>query len=117
MHSERVDDLLDALGDERSRAVLAALNEEPRSAKELANALDVSLPTVYRRLDTLEESDLVTAQTTVADDGNHYKQYACAFAALSIRLDGDEYVVDVQRTDGLADRFDDLWTELSGGEE
>ncbi|GAA0313154.1 ArsR/SmtB family transcription factor [Halarchaeum salinum] len=117
VHSERVGDLLDALGDARSRAVLAALNDEPRSAKELADALDVSLPTVYRRLDTLEESDLVTAQMTVADDGNHYKRYACAFSALSIRLDDDEYVVDVHHEEGLADRFSDLWTELGGGEE
>ncbi|GAD52954.1 transcriptional regulator, trmB family [Halarchaeum acidiphilum MH1-52-1] len=117
MHSERVDELLDALGDTRSRAVLAALDDEPRSAKELADVLDISLPTVYRRLDTLEESDLVTAQTAVADDGNHYKRYSCAFEELSIRLERGEYVVNVNREDDLAGRFSDLWSELGGEEE
>ncbi|QLC34501.1 winged helix-turn-helix transcriptional regulator [Halarchaeum sp. CBA1220] len=108
------DDLLDALGDPRARAVLAAVNDEPRSAKELADALDVSLPTVYRRLDDLQSCELVTARTAVAPDGNHYKRYAATFEELSVRLEGDEYVVEVRREDDLADRFSDLWSELGG---
>ncbi|WP_435095951.1 helix-turn-helix domain-containing protein [Halarchaeum sp. P4] len=108
------DELLDTLGDSRSRAVLAAVNDEPRSAKEVADALDVSLPTVYRRLDDLEACDLVAAQTAVAPDGNHYKRYSSTFEELSVRLEDDAYEVDVRRDEDLADRFSDLWSELGG---
>lgn len=120
MSSERVDELLDVLGDERSRAILAALNDQPRSAKELATALDVSLPTVYRRLDDLEGCSLVTSRTAVASDGNHYQRYACALRRVSVVLDGTDYRVEIDRgeaDDGdIADRFSDLWSDLSGNE-
>lgn len=112
MPSERVDELLDTLGDERSRAVLAAVNHEPRSAKELAAALDVSLPTIYRRLDDLQDTGLVTARTAVADDGNHYRRYSCTVEELSVRLDDDDYVVDIEWRTDPAGRFADLWDAL-----
>ena len=113
MPSERVDELLDTLGDERSRAVLAAVNDEPRSAKELACALDASLPTVYRRLDDLQDAGLITAHTAVAADGNHYQRYSCTFEELSVRLDDDSYVVEVEWRTDPAERFADLWDALS----
>jgi len=110
--SERVGRLLDTLGDGRAREILAAVSEEPQSAKELTAALDVSLPTVYRRLDDLKAAGLVSARTTVAADGNHYERYSSTFEELSVHLGEDGFAVDIQGEADVADRFSDLWEEL-----
>ncbi|MFB6156827.1 MAG: ArsR/SmtB family transcription factor [Haloferacaceae archaeon] len=111
----RTEELLNTIGDPTARRVLATVDREPRSAKEIASRLDLSLPTVYRRLDTLDDHDLVTDRTLVADDGNHYKVYDCTFESTVVALEDGEYEVRVFRTEGVPDRFRRLWDELSGG--
>jgi predicted transcriptional regulator len=92
-----IDAILNTIGDRRAREVLAAISHEPKSAKELAAECDLSLPTVYRRLETLDREALVTAHTLVADDGNHYKVYESNFESTVISLEDDEYRVRVYR--------------------
>ncbi|ELZ84354.1 winged helix-turn-helix domain-containing protein [Haloferax larsenii] len=84
------DDLLDILGDTEGRALLTALRREPQSAKELASTTDLSLPTVYRRLDKLTTRGLVDSTTEVEADGTHYRRYECSFdeAVITLTTDG-----------------------------
>lgn len=107
-----IEEILDTIGDKHAREVLAALSSEPRSAKELADACDLSLPTVYRRIELLKEYDLITDQTLVADDGNHYKVFASNFESTVISLEDDEYKVRIYREENLPDRFSQLWDDL-----
>ncbi|MFB6155583.1 MAG: ArsR/SmtB family transcription factor [Haloferacaceae archaeon] len=107
-----VEDVLDTIGDRLARTILAEVSERPQSAKELAAELDLSLPTVYRRLEMLEEHDLVSGQTLVAEDGNHYREFECNFDSTVISLDDDEYDVRIFRRENLPDRFGSLWDEL-----
>lgn len=106
------EELLDAIGDRQARRVLASTDPGPRSAKEIGEQLDLSLPTVYRRLDRLEELDLVTSKTFVAENGNHYEVFECNFDSTVISLDEDGYSVYVNRKEGLPDRFSGLWEEF-----
>ena len=108
-----IEEVLEMIGDQRARNILAAISQEPRSAKELTERLEYSAATVYRRLNLLEEHDLIEAQTVVADDGNHYQIYRCTFDSTVIRLRGDEYNVRIFRADNLPDRFAQVWDELS----
>ena len=108
-----IEDILDTIGDEHARRVLASISREPKPAKELAEECDLSLPTIYRRIEMLEEHDLVKDQTLVADDGNHYKVYECNFESTVISLDDDEYRVRIYREENLPDRFSQLWDDLS----
>jgi predicted transcriptional regulator len=108
-----IEEILDTIGDEHARSVLAAISGEPHSAKELAEECDLSLPTVYRRLEILEEYDLVTDRTLVADDGNHYKVYESNFESTVISLEDDEYKVRIYRKGNLPDRFSQLWDDLN----
>lgn len=85
--------ILDALGDEEARRLLASVNERPRSAKDLATEHDLSLPTVYRRLDLLIDNGLVSSQMFVTDDGAHYKVYEASFRRAVVDLDDGEYGV------------------------
>ncbi|MEF8809250.1 ArsR/SmtB family transcription factor [Natronomonas sp.] len=115
MGDERsIEDVLDTIGDQHARTVLAAISREPRSAKELAESCDLSLPTIYRRLELLQDHNLVTEQTAVAEDGNHYKIYECNFDSTVIRLEDDEYDVRIYRKENLPDRFTQLWDDLGG---
>lgn len=109
-----VEEVLDTIGDEHARAVLAAIGNGPRSAKEIGEVTDLSLPTVYRRIELLKDHDLVESETTIGDDGNHYDQYRATFDATVIRLDGDEYDVRIYRRENLPDQFSRLWDDLSG---
>ncbi|MFB6080768.1 MAG: winged helix-turn-helix domain-containing protein [Haloferacaceae archaeon] len=112
---QQAEELLDTLGDRHVRRVLAAVEGEARSASEIASRLDLSLPTVYRRLETLTRHDLVDDRTFVADDGNHYKVYDCAFESTVVSLEDGSYEARIFRTDDVPDRFSRLWDELSGG--
>lgn len=107
-----VEDILDTIGDPSARTVLAAISQQSRSVKELANDLDISRTTVYRRIQDLHEYDLVTAKTLVAEDGNHYKRYECNFNSSVISLENDEYDVRIFRQENLPDRFSQLWDDL-----
>ena len=108
-----IEDILDTIGDQHARTVLAAISRAPSSAKELAEEVDLSLPTIYRRLELLEEHDLVTERTAVAEDGNHYNVYECNFDSTLIQLEDDEYRVRIYRKENLPERFTQLWDDLS----
>lgn len=107
-----IEEILDTIGDQHAREVLAAISRDPRSAKELAEECDLSLPTVYRRIEMLEEYELVKDRTLVADDGNHFKVYESNFESTVISLEDKEYKVRIYREENLPDRFSQLWDEL-----
>jgi predicted transcriptional regulator len=97
--------VLDVLGDAEARRLLASVATEPQSAKELGSEHDLSLPTVYRRLDRLQNHGLVSSQTAVTDDGTHYKVYQTAFerAVVGLGDDGTYHVsVDDERREDAA---------------
>lgn len=110
---QSIEQILDTIGDQHARRVLATISREPKSAKELADECDLSLPTVYRRIEMLDEYELVTDHTLVADDGNHYKVYESNFESTVISLEEDEYRVRIYREENLPDRFSQLWDELN----
>lgn len=109
-----IEDILDTIGDPYARDVLASICREARSAQELAEDLDHSIQTIYRRIDLLEDHDLVTSRTVISDDGNHYDVYESNFNSALISLEDDEYDVRIYREENLPDRFGGLWDELSG---
>ncbi|MXR50897.1 helix-turn-helix domain-containing protein [Halovenus sp. WSH3] len=112
MDDRSIEDILDTIGDQHAREVLAAISREPKAAKALAEECDLSLPTVYRRIEMLDEYDLVTDETLVAEDGNHYKVYESNFESTVITLEDDEYKVRIYREENLPDRFSQLWDDL-----
>ncbi len=113
MDDRSIEEILDTIGDQHARRVLAAISREPKDAKELAEECDLSLPTVYRRIEILDEHDLIKDETLVADDGNHYKIYKSNFESTVISLEDDKYKVRIYREENLPDRFTQLWDELN----
>ena len=107
-----VEDILDTIGDNHARRILVTVSRTPRSAKEIAEECDISLPTVYRRLELLEANNLVEDSQEVDDDGNEFRIYKCAFDSTIISLKDDKYDVRIYRTENLPDRFSRLWDDL-----
>lgn len=90
-------EVLDTLGDEHTRTVLAALNREPHSVKELVETCDLSQPTIYRRLQLLQEHDLITEWPTITDAGTQCRVYESTFDRTVVALTDDEYTVRIHR--------------------
>lgn len=82
-------EILDLLGDEYTARILEALSVEPRPARELVSVCEMSRPTVYRRLERLENHDLVSTDTTIDPDGHHRKVFATTLERVTIELDDD----------------------------
>jgi DNA-binding transcriptional ArsR family regulator len=87
------EEALSLLSDEYARAVLETLCGEPLSARALLDRLDMSRATMYRRLSSLEEADLVEAEMTYDPDGHHRKRFRTAFDGLTVSFEDDGVVV------------------------
>lgn len=104
--------LFEVLADDYARRILVAADQGPKTAKSLSDACDASLSTVYRRLSTLDEYDLVAERTTIGPDGAHRRVYETALEGLSVDLSEGELRVSIETHDELADSFTSLWDDL-----
>ena len=111
---EDEDAVMALLDDEYARAILAHLTAEPMSADELCTACEISDSTVYRRLNRLQEVDLVTERQELDPDGHHFKRYVATVERVSITFADGTYEVTVTRSaNDPADRFTELFEGLS----
>lgn len=106
-------ELFDLVIEPTTRAVLEAVNDEPLSAKELADRCDVSGPTMYRRVNAMEEFDLLTTGTQIDPNGNHYTVYESNVDQIEVEIDpsNGEVTVDLTYRDST-DQFIHLWEGL-----
>jgi len=108
-------DVFALLHDEYARSLLAATSHEPMTAPALRDQCEMSLSTVYRRLEELERCGLVRTEVIPDSDGDHRKEYEAALDELLVSLDDGQFEVSV-RTDTAtaeyADAFTDLWEGL-----
>ena len=104
--------VLDLLGDSLCRRVLVVASDSPVSATDLTDRLDVSPPTVYRRLDRLVDHELVRERHRVDDGGNHYRTFETRLDGIEVDVGPDGYDVVVSTEDGVADRFGDIWADI-----
>ncbi|WP_058365461.1 winged helix-turn-helix domain-containing protein [Haloparvum sedimenti] len=105
--------VFDLFGDETARGVLL-LSQRPRSAEDLAEELDVSLPTVYRRTKQLTKFGLLAEHVRADENKNRYRVFETTLDRLSVALDEEGFHVDVDTTGQLDDRFRAFWTDLGG---
>lgn len=95
--------LFDVLERETARRILALTAVESLSAQELAARTEESEPTIYRRLDVLEEFDLLEEVTRIDEDGNHYTEYETNLASVTFELEDGGFTIDVTYRRDLVD--------------
>ncbi|QLG27203.1 winged helix-turn-helix transcriptional regulator [Halorarum halophilum] len=107
--------LFDVFGDSLSRRILLLANDSPVSATVLVDELDVTPPTVYRRLDELGEHDLVKERRRIDERGNHYRTFETSLHRVEFEIEDGRFTVDVDLRRDLTDRFEAFWSEFEGG--
>lgn len=114
-------ELLDTLSDEYARSILEETSVEPMSANTLSERCDASLPTIYRRIERLQELDLIEEQTRIDPGGSHHKVYAAKLSTVSLDLDDGDLDAEIEREatelalgeeEDVADRFTRMWEGL-----
>ncbi|WP_049902904.1 winged helix-turn-helix domain-containing protein [Halococcus agarilyticus] len=115
MSEERDPDaMFAALCSDDAREILVAAHSEPRSAQEFADRCDISLPTVYRRVNTLVDQGLLKENLQVDPDGNHYTVYVSNLDSLEFALETAGFVASVRLRRDIVDRFGEFWRDLGG---
>jgi DNA-binding response OmpR family regulator len=92
---DTANEVLDALGDEKTRHCLRVLTGESKSAREIAELTGYSLPTVYRRLNTLRQAGLIGSRTAIDPNGDHYETFTAVTQRVTVDLDG--FTVEQER--------------------
>jgi DNA-binding transcriptional ArsR family regulator len=90
-----VAEVLSLLSDEYAREILNLLVDQPHSARELVNRLDMSRATVYRRLDDLESAGVVESSLCLDPDGHHRKCFSAAVDCLRLLFESDGLRLEV----------------------
>lgn len=107
--------VFDIFGDRLCRKILVLASAQPVSADDLAEQLDVSKPTVYRRVNALHEHDLLSQQQQFDIDGNHYQQFETTLEQVVFEIDDGGYNIQLQMRQSLADQFESFWSDLDEG--
>lgn len=93
------DALLELLTADYTRAILAAIRTEPKPARVIAEECGASRPTVYRRLNSLEDAGLVASGMAYESDGHHRTVFEATLETLSLDLVDDGLSVTVTTRD------------------
>ena len=80
------DELLSVLGDNHTREILTIIGEESLPAREIAERLDISRPTVYRRLNRLESLGVVEGVMSIHSSGQHRQEFRVVLDEVTLSL-------------------------------
>jgi len=105
-------DVLRTLGNKYSAEILEA-TEEPRSAQELSDELDIPIATCYRRIDELTDHGLLELHDNVlSEDRRRIKVYRRNVEGVRVAF-GDELAIDVEERSTVTNKLDEAWRSLS----
>lgn len=106
------DELLDLLGEERVRQILAATSRDPLSAKELSEECDVALSTIYRRVEDMVANDLLVEQTQIETDGSHHSVYEANVDHVDVDIEDGTIDIKMDVREDAAQRFSRIWGDI-----
>ena len=72
---ERKDSILEILSDKYCRTILESTMHMPKSATEITAEANIPLSTVYRRIQTLHDRELLTVSGTITSEGKRLFLY------------------------------------------
>lgn len=108
-------ELLQTLGNKYSAEILGA-TEEPRSAQELSDELEIPIATCYRRIDELTEHGLLELHDDIlSDDRRRIKVYRRNVDAIRVEFNEEQLSVDVEERSEVTNKLDEAWRTLSEG--
>jgi len=110
--NEEVRAISGLLADETTQRILVETTDRPMSADELSDACDVSPQTVYRRLEELQQHDMITEAVEIDDDGHHHSVYTATLDQVTIELTADGFRFELSLRERMAARFTQFVNEV-----
>ena len=92
---EKKDTILEALSDKYSRIILEATMNQPKTALEISAEYNVPISTVYRRLQTLHDSKLLSISGSISDEGKKFFMYKSKIRQIATSFSGNSVDVSV----------------------
>lgn len=89
-----VQELLSLLSDEYALEILGAISERSLAAAEIAEKLEISRATVYRRLDRLVSAGVVDASLEREPGGIHRQRYQTTLDKVVLSVREDAVTID-----------------------
>ncbi len=106
-------EVLEALGNEYNPDILRAANE-PQSAKEFSEYLDVPIATCYRRIEELTDVGLLEHHDRVLTDGQRRTSvYRRRVNSLEITFTGTDIDIELHEASPVQNKLDNVWQDLS----
>ena len=104
---------LRVLGNEYNAEILEATND-PRSAQELSDQLEVPIATCYRRIDELTEANLLELyDRPLSEEHRRINVYRRNVDEIRVEFLDESCNVVVQQRSEIKNKLDDVWRTLS----
>lgn len=100
--TESIQGVLDALDDAECRAILEVTTGGSMTAAEIADECDLPSSTAYRKIDLLDDADLLTEELRIRRSGKHVSEYTCAVDDVTLSVSEGGVELSVSRTDAAA---------------
>jgi predicted ArsR family transcriptional regulator len=105
-------ELLRVLGNKYNAEILRATNE-PKSAQELSDELEIPIATSYRRIEELTEAELLELSgREFSDEGRRTKVYRRNVDSLEIAFGKENIDVSVDDRPDVDNSLADVWRDL-----
>lgn len=106
---------LKLLADKYTLKILEATLYQPRTAREIVRDFDLPSTTVYRRLDSLEEQNLINEEMRFDADGDHRKVYESNLEELHLGSNGEGYELTINLRQTSPDVWNQTWKKIRAG--
>jgi predicted transcriptional regulator len=86
MAETKLETFVRTVTDEECSQILTAIEAEAKSVKELSEECNIPLSTAYRKINRLQEADLIEEKIRLSSAGNHTSVYEQQFDGAMITL-------------------------------
>ena len=105
-------DVLRVLGNKYNAEILQATHS-PKSAQELSEELDIPIATSYRRIEELNDHDLLKMEgKELSDEGRRTKVYRRQIDELTVAFGVDDTEIDTTERTEAKNALVDVWSDL-----
>lgn len=110
---DSVEDLR-VLANKYNAEILSAA-QEPMSAQDLSDKVDIPIATSYRRIEELTEAGLLELEDNkLSDEGRRTKVYRSKVDKLEVEFRNGEVHVKFKERSEAKDHLADMWSDLKG---
>jgi predicted transcriptional regulator len=105
-------EVLRVLGNKYNAEILQATHS-PKSAQELSEELDIPIATSYRRIEELNEHDLLEMEgKELSEEGRRTKVYRRQIDELTVAFGVEETEIDTTERTEATNALVDVWSDL-----